>query len=955
MTPNDLIVLVPCHSLEDFPTELGEKPAEGLLNAFAVLWHPYLLATSDSIPRWARADEPLEVRPGGVVIVPSQSTSLVPTAWIERARREGMHVVSDIGPRRELLREVLAPLAGIPDLDSDLVADFLAFGHLHLQTELLTRQMRQFDGVDPDRLRKEAVAGAKALIAGDGDACRTHLKHAFELLLEARERFYPVNCFLIDLCLVIPSLAGEPLCQVAAGEVPTSLLATARDWEQICGESPETQAAVRDAWEAGRVEIVGGEYAEDCAPLLALEAALADLRRGRSTLNELFGQAATTWGRRRYGLSPLLPQLLKRSGFDGSLHFVMDDGIYPDDEYAKLLWQGSDGSAIPSYSRIPLAAESASAMLRFPIRMAESMDSDHVAGLVLAHWPERRSPWLDDFRRGARYAPSLGRFVTFRDFFAETDFDGRMSEFREGTYLSPFLVQAVARRESLPLSRYIDYWRRHRLAAGIGVCTALTQLIRTGRIEEDGESLRRTVAAAGPDVPPGETSGDVTAKAADDTLANAASAAKAEFSRTLMRNALPQPGVLVFNPVGFGRSAIVDWPADLAPPAAEGPVVARQFDAERRRVVVKTPPCGYVWIPAVAGEQPPPPSSKAPTAEGLLVRNEFFEASLSETTGGLAQIRTYGRGQNRLSQQLAWRFPREKSLPLADARGEPARTWYSEMRLRESRVLCTGPALGAVEAIGDLIDPTNGKLSPRSASSYALARRGYLELEIEIGVEKTPEGDPWTNYIASRFAWSDAALSISRSLQGSTQLVRDEQRIESPGFIELASEAQRTTILTGGLSFHRVTGPRMLDTLLVVEGETRRRFQFAITLDHSFPEEAAMDVEVPLLSMATTHGPPPAGAAGWLLKLSARNVQLREILPLAPSSADSGPAQGCIVRLQETEGKNRNFSIAAFRPITQARQLDFKRDSLHSFRIENGAAQVSIAPYELCDVELRFG
>ena len=56
MTYNDLIVLVPSHSLEDFPTELAEEKAEGLLNAFAVLWHPRPLAAARVLPSWHRAD-----------------------------------------------------------------------------------------------------------------------------------------------------------------------------------------------------------------------------------------------------------------------------------------------------------------------------------------------------------------------------------------------------------------------------------------------------------------------------------------------------------------------------------------------------------------------------------------------------------------------------------------------------------------------------------------------------------------------------------------------------------------------------------------------------------------------------------------------------------------------------------------------------------------------------------
>ena len=48
-------------------------------------------------------------------------------------------------------------------------------------------------------------------------------------------------------------------------------------------------------------------------------------------------------------------------------------------------------------------------------------------------------------------------------------------------------------------------------------------------------------------------------------------------------------------------------------------------------------------------------------AEGDMIRNEFIEVHINETTGGIARIKQYGRKPNRLSQQLAFRFPRERT------------------------------------------------------------------------------------------------------------------------------------------------------------------------------------------------------------------------------------------------------------------------------------------------------
>jgi alpha-mannosidase len=956
MTYDDLTVLIPCHSLEDFPTELGDKPAEGLLNAFAVLWHPLLLAAADVFPKWARADDVLEVKPNGLVILPNASKDQVPTAWIERARRERMHVVVGVSDRHELVEAVLAPLDERPDVDPDLVADFLALGHVYLQTELLTRHMRQFGNIDEAHMRKEAVSAAKSAVVGDETAARTHLKHCFEMLLEARERFYPVDCYLIDLCLVIPRLAGEKLESVLQDDTPVNLMATAEDFEAIVRERPPLEAAVRERWDARNLDVIGGDYRELCTPLLSLESVLGELRKGRETLARLFGKRPTTWGRRRYGVGPHMPQLLSRLGYESGLHFVMDDGIYPDEEYSKLQWQGCDGSSIAAYSRLPLAGDSASAFLRFCIRMSESMDNDHAAGLVFARWPEMRSPWLEDFRRAHRYAPVLGRFVTFEHFFAETDLDGRMSEFRHGAHLTPFLVQAVARREQAPLTRYVDYWRRLRQLERASWCAAALDLLKACRVSKEGERADQweRFHAVGPDVP-SDPSTAPSPEEFDTELSSTEQTSARDLASTLLTGAADSKGLLVLNPLAFPRKAVVEWPQEFTTPPAETPVFARQMEGERRALVVDVPACGFAWVSGNTPRSAPPQPPKKPLAESLLIRNEFFEVTLSELTGGIAQIRTYGRGGNRLSQQIAWRFPREKAIPGREGEDGPDRTWYSDMRMRESRVLCEGPALGAVETVGDLIDPGNGKLLGTYRQSVRVWRgRPFVEVDIELGLDKTPEGDPWTNYVAARFAWGDESLSLTRSLHETAQLVKEEQRIESPNFLELADDSARTTLLTAGLSFHRKTGPRMLDTLLVVEGEQQRRFRFGIAVDHAYPMQAALDFESPPLAVPVEAGPPKSGPAGWLFQVSAQNVQLHRVLPLRGMAADDAPVSGCIVRLLETEGRNRNFKLGCFRPPVKARQVDSQGKLLHDFKVQDGVVLASIAPYELCDIELRF-
>ena len=71
------------------------------------------------------------------------------------------------------------------------------------------------------------------------------------------------------------------------------------------------------------------------------------------------------------------------SGF----HVTLDDGRFPQSDQAKIRWEGWDSSIVYALGRTPLDAALAESILSFSRRMGESMDTDHVATVVFAHWP----------------------------------------------------------------------------------------------------------------------------------------------------------------------------------------------------------------------------------------------------------------------------------------------------------------------------------------------------------------------------------------------------------------------------------------------------------------------------------------------------------------------------------------------------------------------------------------
>ncbi len=947
-----ITVLTPSHSLEDFPSDLGDEPAASLLNAFAVAWHPALLAEIGFLPSWRRADDPTPPpHDNQITLIPTPCDSWLPHRWADDVKEQGGTVISGLSDRGEMLTALKLDSS---DLDAELVADFLALGTCWLQTELLMRHMRNFGSIDEARLQNRAIAAARAAVALDVETAQTHLRAAFEIILEARERFYPVEAYLLDLCLVAPEQADDHFRRELEQSTPFSVLATAADWTAICALHPDLQESVRTAWTSSRICLVGGEEREANLPMLPLNSAIWQWEAGLATYRRLWNQTPKIWGRRRYGLCAGLPQLLTKFGFQAGLHVAFDDGIYPDHEHAKLRWQGFDGTVIDSLSRIPLAADSAASFLRFPVRMAESMDHDQVAGIVFARWPEVQNPWFHDFRRIAKYAPVLGRFVTFEQFFSGAESPGRLTTYDSKEYFSPYFIQAVARREPDPISRFSSHVLRRQALDSAGWCRATARALMNRPVDDDAQSAAEQAleAAATP-----VDNADVLV-AAGNQLSALQTAWPRELSQLVMHAAKPQPGYLVVNTLSFPRVAAIELTELASPPAISGPVKGVQYHADRKSatVLVDLPSSGFVWIGADE-RAAIPGAPKLAMAETGVLRNDFFEVVISEETGGIRQIRLHNTRSNRLSQQLSYRFPREKTVPTSHETEHAEKTQYARMKLERQQVISAGPVVGEVRTEGTILDPSDGTVLAGFTQRIWVHRlRPVVELEIKLCDIKAPEGDPWNNAFVSRFAWNDTTASITRSVWHAAQPVGGE-RYESSDYLEIAEGQDRATIIPFGLPFHRRTGPRMLDSLLIVEGETQRTFRYTLAIDQPYPLQAAREATIPPIVVPTEAGPPKTGRTGWFYHLDAKHVQILNVAGMVEDRAAPAPsvtASGFALRMIETEGRAGQVRLQTFKTPTSARKRDFTGATLTGLPIEGDAIVIDLSAYEIAEIELKF-
>jgi alpha-mannosidase len=963
-----LVALLP-HAGREPPADTPETLAASIWCAVSALWHPSLLTRAAHLPRIEPVDSPAPPRPREIRVIPTGLLDRLPSGYLTQVE-EQQSALLEAGEDRALLIEQLQARLGASEMSeppsseemSAAARDFLALGTVQWLLRELTIAMGHADALDHESLARELLGGARAWQSDDLTGAVNRLRAGFEILTQARERFYPVDAYFIDLCLLDASLSGGVLAEPLAQQVPISLLTQADAIERQALLDPERMAALRQAITDGWVDVAGGAFAEAEDPLLPLESVLWQFRCGGEVYRKhLDDRTVETYARRRFGLYTQLPQIAKRFGFRYALHLGFDAGRFPMRAETKRLWESPDGSSLESLMRPPLAADRPSQACFVPGRLAATMKNDHVAVLPLLHWARPVAPWYLDLRRVAAYAPVLGRWTTLHDFFHLTDRPYESLRTEMDAYETPFLAQAVARRDPEPVSRRS---RHHRLRARLDAARAMEAFARaiaaalgresTGPAPHAGGSPERPTPCEVEDQL--ETGRHGEAEAALHRFAAAAAAALTERVMGSVTGKAAtgapterRPGYLVLNPIGISRRAAVPLPdaaLDLRP---EGPLRAAQFTDEGVHAVVELPAFGFAWVPREADPAQPPAVSGAVSARGRRLRNESIEIEVDAATGGIRRLSSVGESLARLGQQLI-------IGGCVDAKGKPA---ASLMRSEQFEIDFGGPALAQASARGTLINPRDGGRLGSFLQRYRLwAGRPVLEIDVTLTdldpswLQQAAQADPWSVYIASRWAWPDPSSMLRRAVFGALELT-EAARPETPDVIDISTRNQRTALLFGGLAHHRMHGARMLDTLLVAGMETNRSFKLGVALDLEHPCHAAWDMVTPCLVVPTDEGPPALGASGWLAHLDQKAVAVSRVEFVAATGEDR--AWGLIVHLLETGGQAARCRLRLFRNPSWARQVDFLGETIIDLSTEGDAVLIDLTPHELARVEVTLG
>ena len=276
----------------------------------------------------------------------------------------------------------------------------------------------------------------------------------------------------------------------------------------------------------------------------------------------------------------------------------------------------------------------------------------------------------------------------------------------------------------------------------------------------------------------------------------------------------------------------------------------------------------------------------------------------------------------RLGQQLVM-------TGLHDAKGKPA---TSKMLAERFEIDYGGPALVQATSSGSLVDPErNSRLASFKQRVRLWVGRPIVEIDITLSdldpawLERAAIADPWSIYVGCRWAWPDPSSMMRRGVFYSPEITEAE-RPETPEFFDISTRSQRTAILFKGLSYHRMQGSRMLDTLLIAGVESTRSFALGVVLDLENPAHAAVDAISPVFVVPVEGGPPPNGPTGWLAQVDSKNVVISHLEFVEQTGSDRGWGLAC--HLLETSGHATRCRVRLFRNPSWRRQVDFQGDTI---------------------------
>jgi hypothetical protein len=755
------------------------------------------------------------------------------------------------------------------------------------------------------------------------EASRQHLQAAADRLQAAREVLYPVAIHVIDLCLVDDQRLDAPLPAAVGHGQAVNIIASSALLERMGREQPERLALLREKVQSEQVEVCGGSYLEREDPLLPIESQVWNLAKGLAAAKELLGSDIRVYARKRTAAHPQLPMLLGSVGLQRAILLSFDETVVPTYQVSVVNWPAPDGKQIEAFTRAPYPADNPQTFFHLAHYLFQTVRQDHAATLALLHTGTPPVPCYEDWLELCRFGPIVGQWTTLSHYFNDVLAGEHASTLSADEFQADYLSQRTAAHLEAPVSGFAHQVRTRRRLDTVWSLAALHRGLAgrndTMRLNDRLTGLEDRfecgVAEVGPELLEVE-------KEVQEALAG----------RLLAQAPANTPGYLVLNPCSFTRRVALELDGATIPLPVAGPVKACQIDGDKLRLVVEVPGLGFAWFPRAGPVGTPPPALRMRLADNRCVRNEFFEAEIDQETGGLRALRDHRARNNRIGQRLIFNpggVARATSVTMTSA----------------------GPALGEIVTEGAILGDQEQVLARFRQRFRAWLGRPILDMRLEIFPEQPPAGYPWHAYYGARFAWRDERAMLLRGING-TGYITTQTRPQTPDFLEVRMSRQNTIIFPAGLPFHQRHENRMLDIILVPEGEKGHTFDLALGLDREHPMQTALGLVTPVSLVPTSKGPPHVGAAGWLFHLDATNLLLTGMRPVA--KGNNGSADAVLVRMLESGAYGGQADLRCPRDPRRAVLLDVQGGHLLDAGTQGDAVSFEVMPGDLINLQIDF-
>ncbi|MBT6919139.1 MAG: hypothetical protein HN985_05390 [Planctomycetaceae bacterium] len=426
-----ITVFLPCHSLEDLSDWLENDDASAILNAWTIAWHPYVLCESDGMPSWASVDLPWTDEEEVIGIVPEgllerftagasppfgthqnflhqdDSETFLPDL-LALFRNE-----NSTSPQANARQETLSTW------QLAFVDDFRSLGLTALLFERLASRMRSDTLLEQTGFPEAVVAAAKAWREDQSAVAKEKLAEAFQCLESARDHFYPVECWCLDLVLFSGNTTAT-LEQELQSPVPFTLLADTETMNSFQGMSGNISNAIRSRVADGSMSLVGSVPSKFPFSLLSPEQIERDVAAGKAVCESASGVIPKIFGCYAGPRASVMLPILKRLGYQGVLWSSFDGFPMRSAGASRFQWEDESRDRIEAFEPKVVDARSSAAVLSLSSILSDAMDHEHIVLTMFCHHAGTASPWFTLLRRAATWTNVFGRFCTAESLLSET-------------------------------------------------------------------------------------------------------------------------------------------------------------------------------------------------------------------------------------------------------------------------------------------------------------------------------------------------------------------------------------------------------------------------------------------------------------------------------------------------------------------------------------------------------